>query len=165
MSFISVAKEPQTALHNAAHLYSNQTNPFIGIQRRLEPAREMTVVLCNSTMHIYIATKPTPFRDPAETTVLCRLVTLPCAIQAFAQLIKQIALYAGTWHHVDILSSVSWSRTSPPVSPRKARRMVDNPLNTFNAEATFIIGTKTQNFGKNFHWQLSKIPHVEELNT
>ena len=37
---ISVAKGPQTALHNAAHLYSNQANPIEDPedQGRLEPA-------------------------------------------------------------------------------------------------------------------------------
>ena len=36
--YISVANGPLAALHNAAHLYSDQANPFMMIQRRLEPA-------------------------------------------------------------------------------------------------------------------------------
>ena len=33
-----VAEGPEPALHNAAHVYSEQADPRIGIQRTLEPA-------------------------------------------------------------------------------------------------------------------------------
>ena len=37
-SGLSVEEGPYTALHNTAHLYSDQANRLKGIQRRLKPA-------------------------------------------------------------------------------------------------------------------------------
>ena len=43
-SGLQVAEAPTTSLHNATHLYSNQANPLMGVQQRLE----------NTTSHLKV---------------------------------------------------------------------------------------------------------------